>query len=34
MESRLRSQLNIIKLMDLKPNFSDLARQYGFVEEQ
>lgn len=30
MECSLRAQLNIIKLMDLKPNFSDLARQYGF----
>ncbi|WP_025641281.1 IS21 family transposase [Schnuerera ultunensis] len=29
MECSLRAQLNIIKLMDLKPNFSDLARQYG-----
>ena len=30
MECSLRAQLGIIKLMDLKPNFSDLARQYGF----
>ena len=30
MECSLRAQLRIIKLMDLKPNFSDLARQYGF----
>jgi len=30
MECSLRAQLNIIRLMDLKPNFSDLARQYGF----
>jgi hypothetical protein len=30
MECSLRAQLKIIKLMDLKPNFSDLARQYGF----
>ncbi|CCQ92868.1 Integrase catalytic region [[Clostridium] ultunense Esp] len=30
MECSLKAQLNIIKLMDLKPNFSDLARQYGF----
>lgn len=30
MECSLRAQLEIIKLMNLKPNFSDLARQYGF----
>lgn len=30
MEYSLRAQLGIIKLMDFKPNFSDLARQYGF----
>lgn len=30
MECNLRAQLNIIKHMDLKPNFSDLARQYGY----
>lgn len=30
MEDRLRAQLSIIKAMDLKPNFSELARQYGF----
>ena len=30
MECSLRAQLKIIKLIDLKPNFSDLARQYGF----
>ena len=30
MECSLRAQLGIIKVMNLKPNFSDLARQYGF----
>lgn len=30
MEDSLRAQLSIIKAMDLKPNFSELARKYGF----
>lgn len=30
MENILRAQLNIIKTMDLKPNFSELARKYGY----
>ena len=30
MEDNLRVQLSIIKAMELKPNFSELARKYGF----
>ena len=30
MEDSLRVQLSIIKAMELKPNFSELARKYGF----
>ena len=30
MEDNLRAQLIIIKAMDLKPNYSELARKYGF----
>lgn len=30
MEDSLIAQLNIIKAMNLKPNFSELARKYGF----
>jgi len=30
MEDNLRAQLRIIKVMDLKPNYSELARKYGF----
>lgn len=30
MEDILRAQLIIIKTMDLKPNFSELSRKYGY----
>ena len=30
MEDNLRAQLRIIKAMELKPNYSELARKYGF----
>ena len=30
MENILKAQLNIIRIMDLKPNFSELGRKYGF----
>ena len=30
MEDSLRVQLSIIKAMELKPNFSELARKYRF----
>ena len=29
-EEKLKTQLRIIEIMDLKPNFSELARKYGF----